>query len=307
MSHFNTLVISPNNLQDEKELAAILQPYHEWECTGVDDQYVIDIDKTQEVKAAWDKLDPKPDDCLEDWAESYFGYKQVLDPVTREVVAYLDHTNPNKRWDWWQIGGRWHGMLLPKTRLGTKKGSPGLMGSRSEREGVDILQKKNLDADTMRAQSQAAAETDWAAWEGAINGQAFKLWQEVLERHYGGPFPADGTKPMGFTVSDEMREEFHAQGAIKDLQKAKLLPFFDADAELALYRRGKQAWVQRGIDGAFATFSVLKDGAWYERGSMGWWGMVSNEADVDEWNRQVNQLIDDTPDDHWIALVDCHI
>ncbi len=40
MSHFTVLVIGDN---PEEQLA----PYHEFECTGLDDQYVMDLDETQ--------------------------------------------------------------------------------------------------------------------------------------------------------------------------------------------------------------------------------------------------------------------
>lgn len=41
MSHFSVLVIGPNV---EQQLA----PYHEFECTGIDDQYVQEIDETED-------------------------------------------------------------------------------------------------------------------------------------------------------------------------------------------------------------------------------------------------------------------
>ncbi|WP_024516983.1 zinc finger-like domain-containing protein [Bradyrhizobium sp. Tv2a-2] len=54
MSHFTVLVISPTKL-DEESLRPILQPFHEFECTGIDDQYVIDVDKTDEVMEQFNK------------------------------------------------------------------------------------------------------------------------------------------------------------------------------------------------------------------------------------------------------------
>ena len=44
MSHFTVLVIGPNVPEQ-------LAPYHEFECTGRNDQYVQDIDKTAEEHA----------------------------------------------------------------------------------------------------------------------------------------------------------------------------------------------------------------------------------------------------------------
>lgn len=43
MSHFAVLVIGD-------DVAKQLQPYHEYECTGVKDKYVIEVDKTKKVE-----------------------------------------------------------------------------------------------------------------------------------------------------------------------------------------------------------------------------------------------------------------
>ena len=69
----------------------------------------------------------------------------------------------------------------------------------------------------------------------------------------------------------------------------------------------KESYAQRAADSALMTFAVLKDGKWYERGSMGWWGCVSDEKDTDEWTSQFNALIDGLPEDTIVSVVDCHI
>jgi hypothetical protein len=65
------------------------------------------------------------------WVADYHGHKTVLhgeQPDLKEAHKYgyallgaddtvtqvIDRTNPNKRWDWYQIGGRWSGMLQLK-------------------------------------------------------------------------------------------------------------------------------------------------------------------------------------------------
>jgi hypothetical protein len=55
------------------------------------------------------------------------------------------------------------------------------------------------------------------------------------------------------------------------------------------------------------TFAILKDGKWYERGDMGWWGMVSNEKDQNEWEEEIKKLLDGLPEDTLISIYDCHI
>jgi hypothetical protein len=55
------------------------------------------------------------------------------------------------------------------------------------------------------------------------------------------------------------------------------------------------------------TFSVLKDGVWYERGEMGWWGISINDKDEDEWNNELKKLLSGLPDNTLISIIDCHI
>ena len=54
MSHFSLLVITPTRPTGD-ELSAVLQPFHEFECTGIDDQYVVDVDRTEEALADFAK------------------------------------------------------------------------------------------------------------------------------------------------------------------------------------------------------------------------------------------------------------
>ena len=52
---------------------------------------------------------------------------------------------------------------------------------------------------------------------------------------------------------------------------------------------------------------MIKDGKWYQKGDMGWFGMSSNEVSPDEWEATVSKMIADLPEDHEIVVVDCHI
>ena len=55
------------------------------------------------------------------------------------------------------------------------------------------------------------------------------------------------------------------------------------------------------------TFAILKDGEWLERGEMGWFAMVSNKKDKDEWQKQFNETLKALPKNNWLTIVDCHI
>lgn len=49
------------------------------------------------------------------------------------------------------------------------------------------------------------------------------------------------------------------------------------------------------------------DGEWYEKGSMGWWGFVSDEKDNDEWINKFKNYISELDEDCLVTVVDFHI
>ena len=112
--------------------------------------------------------------------------------------------NPKSKWDWYQLGGRWSGMI--KIKDGTKSGIKGESGVFGNEIGID---------------------------------QAVK-------------------------------------GDINNLDELK-------------------------------TFAVIKDGEWYEKGSMGWWGISTNDKAQEMWDEEIVKLLSDVPDYELISIYDCHI
>lgn len=96
MSHFSVIVLG-DNVKEQ------LQPYHEYECTGIEDQYVVDVDRTDEAKADYEKYGSNFDSF-----EQYVEYEYGTAVVDGRVLI---KTNPNAKWDWWVVGGRWSGWL----------------------------------------------------------------------------------------------------------------------------------------------------------------------------------------------------
>jgi hypothetical protein len=48
-------------------------------------------------------------------------------------------------------------------------------------------------------------------------------------------------------------------------------------------------------------------GRWYERGEMGWWGIVTNEKDKDEYADSFKRFVKSLPEKINVTVVDCHI
>lgn len=209
MSHFTCLVVGEN---PEDQLA----PFTENVEPG--DEYAVFKDCTQEIEDDYIKRDEKlkakyPD--FDTFAVEYGGYK-------KENGVYGYWHNPNRKWDWYVLGGRWQGLLKlkPTAKFNGESGQTALFNpSGTFRASAPDLQEGCCD-------QARICDIDW---EGMKN-----------------------VRP-------------------------------------------------------FATFAVLKDGVWYERGSMGWWGVVSNEMKDDEWEDKFAELLASLPEDTLISVYDCHI
>src|SRR5207253_2266062 len=66
----------------------------------------------------------------------------------------------------------------------------------------------------------------------------------------------------------------------------KIDPYWDYGIEKD---ETKEAYIKRRS--SIATFAVVHDGEWYERGEMGWWAMVSNEKSPKDWQAQFDKII----------------
>ena len=57
----------------------------------------------------------------------------------------------------------------------------------------------------------------------------------------------------------------------------------------------------------YSTFAIIKNGIWYQRGEMGWWGFVSDEKEQELWKDQWKSLLADVEPNTLVTIIDCHI
>lgn len=311
MSHFTVLVIGEN-------VEAQLQPYHEYECTGIKDQYVLDVDKTDEVSEWLQRkiyYGPKKDggqlDCQyhQDRADELLSsyeeitrsemfakegrdeHEEIIDWHGYELKEgkWIRFTNPNAKWDWWVVGGRWTGFFTLKQGTTGEVGKPGLMTPIAKPGYCDSTLKRNIDFDSMKMTQQLKAAEEWHAVNDVIKkSDSFRTWDEITEKkNYG----------------DKQRALYNSQPEV--IAFNKINSWFRSKVED--YLIPKEEYVQKEVDTVAVTFAVVKDGVWYERGKMGWWACVSDEKEQDDWNKEFWALIDGLPDDTLLTVVDCHI
>lgn len=281
MSHFTVLVIG-----EFPELQ--LAPYHEFECTGVDDEYVQDIDITDKVREKgldWFGMEGgavSSEDQVNKQGAHKYGYAIVVDG---ELVKAVRRTNPNAKWDYYRVGGRWTGAFKLKEGASGVLGSPGLVTKPAQEGYADQALKRDIDFEQMRSDAEAAARARWKKTQQITDGETWDSWDTVRARH---------------SSHAEARTEYWEQPAMKLLIEAGEWE----DDDLLL---DEDAYAQLRRDAECARFAFLRDGIWTEQGKMGWWATVSDETDEATWNRAFNEMLDGLPDDTLLTVVDCHI
>lgn len=277
-----------------------------------------------------------------------FGYYTPTVPTEQwtkstsdtEVVRY---TNPDKKWDWWEVGGRWSDMLI--NAAGAK---------------CDSMTKAELNCDAQREATRADRAGYMAKMIGRANknsGKSWGLdewdawWAEIHEAAKSEPFASRGYNvPRRLDhLIEAYRYKIAADKLTRDLpweQRSKTPPVptkdqidaveIDFKVGITYDVDGKEHWfdntdpiykaysqhlmgyaafdisprdyasLQEYIDRPNAlTYALLYNGKWATRGAMGWFGMSHDEDD--NWDEVYYKLLDEVPDDWHITVVDCHI
>lgn len=292
MSHFTCLVITNPDSNPEELLEPFSEhievPEYKKEDVSEEDKqrfvesYTTEQDKSylkvtaEEAEAnkllTFDQLYKKKG---KDWNNGQ--WKKDVNGVWGVYSTY----NPNSKWDWYQLGGRWTGFFKVKQNEGSfaehTVGSPGIM-TKAPKEGyADQLLKKDIDFEGMRAEAQANAEQDFDTFHAVLNGREFPVWNTIREKY-----------PENI---DKARDEYRNLETIKDLSKAGF------HWNIEEYNIPKEEYLNKAKNSACTTFAILSDTGWCERG----------EEDVEIWNEKFNKMLDVLPDDTLLSIYDCHI
>ncbi len=262
MSHFTVLVVGEN--VDEQ-----LHPF--WELDLNEDEIKMDSRAQFFIEIKKDELEKKFEEFLkeekeyieknsiiyetaEEWVKDWYGYILNL-----EAGGWGYYKNPQQKWDWYSVGGRWSGWFV------LKDGAKGILG----RPGIFGREEKNETPN--RADQAKKGDIDWEAMVKDRVEEAKQTWNEIVVENKKNMTPEIISFIYGINSEDTL--------------------------ESYIKRREKFP----------TTFAVLKDGKWYEKGEMGWWGITTNEMPQDQWDEEFKKLIEDLPDDTLLTVVDCHI
>ena len=239
-------------------------------------------------------IDPPRDILFKEFYSQEFEYfiKEWTDYEKDENGKYGFWGNPNAKWDWYTMGGRWTGFFKIKDDCSYKIGTTGLRTEKAKKGFGDQAYKKDIDFAYKKNQEIVKAGEYYDKIHRIIKGRKIPIWEEILEKHNED------------SVSDA-RDEYNNNLVIKDLRKEDH-NFYDC-RDLEALAISKREYTQKRKDSINTTFAVIKDGKWYSKGGMGWWGVVHDEQDQELWNKEFNKLVDNLSDNTLLTIVDCHI
>lgn len=389
MSHFSVMVIGKNV---KKQMA----PYHEFESTGIDDKYVVDVDKTENYRNQYNngtltrikppdgKLfnpygdefyrDPTENELKEigiggmgnvrvngeiisfyskDWNDGK-GYKpkvrfipegwvEVDVPIkdiksfreyveedfnkgffvssedkidlknihkcgyglldeNEEVLKVVNRTNPNRKWDWWVVGGRWAGKLPIKPEYQAE-----YIGNEPNFSwGWDMTERRKV-VEQLKQDSALKGHIDFQSIKDEARQTAEKkydfVYDNVISKKEKGRSWKDIYDDESIPDIDEKRKIYNNQPIVQLFEEV-VSTFYD---NVENYYISRDEYAQNAINASIPTYAFVINGKWYEKGEMGWFGISDDKMTINEWNKQFMEMLDSVSDDTLITIVDCHI
>lgn len=208
-----------------------------------------------------------------EYCDSYRGFVQNSDGLWG--YSY----NPNAKWDWWQIGGRFPGMFLVNEDvedcLETHQSADDTNRAPEGYKYADAARKKDICWDFMAKLAIEAVEESYKRFAAAFESGDLKdiaPFARITE---------EGIICWGkmLYVKGETLEEYKARKGVADVDK---------------YPISTYAFVDR-------------NGDWTSAGDVGWFAITANDKEEHVWNSELQALIDEVRDDDYIVAVDCHI
>ena len=285
MSHFSVVVC----IEDPAKLGAVMEPYSEqletepyrhYEEGGAAGHWA--------VKSLREHEGLNPDDATLTWAQvaeahnrRYGGDEKPL-LLDEDGRAYQMSTyNPQSKWDWWTIGGRWAGYFVAG------------WGGR-----CDKGRKADLDLNALRAVKADEARKTYGQWTRLTGGLPEALPWSV--------FTDNISEGSGYTI-DQAREEYHAQPRVQAADADD--QFRWRDDVIAEFGKPEKLYVAHATARAVPGYAtVTLDGRWMAPGRMGWFGCSDDEEGdrIGYWEA-ANAYIESVPDSAFLIALDCHI
>ncbi len=221
-------------------------------------------------------------------------------------------TNPNGKWDWWQIGGRYGGRLMPRNLVPAYRNEDSRTGGKwgahhgHGRDGYDQIRWGDLDLEGMLVEARRKKAEEWdgaeAKYREKAKGTFVDGFGEVLHAYEElvAVYREDIKNNRGTGALYQRIEANPGALSLRELV-GHANDMFGDYAISGAYTREAHVATAVGL----STFAVVKDGRWAERGQLGWWGSVADEKD--DWPAQLDAILATIRPEQWVTVVDYHI
>jgi len=316
MSHFTIMVVG-NDFEKQ------LQPYHEYESTGILDEFVsfvlADMEEVDQDYIQYGEEYTSKSNFIEE----YYGYE--FDEKTKK---WGNFTNPNSKWDWFQVGGRWSGELVikPIPLLKDQNTNTNELGF-LDNEMFGLFKKFEHDKDVFNhitAKYQGKTKLINAIMERWKKDRYSKDAKFKEKNFMNETFTSNRAdiakkgqidikgmeKPMRERASSTWSQWHNEIKFLRDDDKKQIkwinenIGYFRiAEAMERLINMTKEEYV--ACNSVWYPYALVYEGKWYEKGKMLMFGMSVNEES--DWGSQFKELWKEIPEDSLITMVDAHI
>lgn len=192
-------------------------------------------------------------------------------------------SNPDSKWDWYQLGGRWRGLLKAKEGVVGVEGESGIFDDDGREGYYDQLRKGDIDWNGMVEDERKRLTELFAKIKEVVAGREIPApWDEIVLKNNGN--------------IEAARTEYNNHPVVLALRKEQLIPIFQ-DMNKFLCDMDEQKFVESRANNFFTAAILTADG----------WKDDSCFNTQQEWVKYFNDTLAGLSDDTLLSIYDCHI
>lgn len=221
--------------------------------------------------------------------------------------------NPDGKWDWYEVGGRWAGFF--RVKPGIVPTPPNFSWGWDEQDKAkyvgthtDRARKGDIDFEFMHAEAYWEADAQWVAYDALRQAHpAYRSFADIFATLQAEAVAIDGDLEGDRLAQcrHQARVAYGEQPRVQACTGVVSAPFLQDIDEY--FGTDRAAFAARTAASMFTPYAVLHDGEWHAQGDMGWFGTSRDIHTADEWRTFVTTLLDKLDDDTVLTIVDCHV
>lgn len=252
-----------------------------------------------------------PEGETEENRQSLLRYEEETDR------AYtLSTYNPDSKWDWYQIGGRWSGYFPVKLPFDNEDAQHLIHGQRSwtnenqtrEPWTADGGPIRLLDFEHLRNKKGTEAAERYDAYQALVADLPEAIPFRVFAEEAEASAALSKNRAEQTEIWDRAREQYRVQPRVQAARNSEKFKW-DFECLINEFSVSREYYIEKARNEAVPGYAlVTPEGEWVAPGKMGWFGMSSESAeDKAMFKAKCNGYLESLSPDTILVAVDCHI